>query len=89
VQWSRANSDMSPVPYAAGEDYTNLMDNAVLREGFSLLVAEVTYEHDSDLTGFVLGDSINYEERRIRTPRRSRVVQLCDRDADGEYDNCI
>lgn len=89
VHWSRANSDITPIPYVPDAAYIGLENPEVLQDGFSLLVAEVTYEHKSDLTGWVLGETLHYSKSRIRTPRRSQEVELCDLGNDGEYENCV
>jgi Flp pilus assembly protein TadG len=75
VDWSRDNS--GGTPYAPGSPYTKLKDQTVLLSGVSLIVAEMTYAHESGLTKYVLGAPIVMSQTAARWPRRSNRVQLC------------
>ncbi len=90
IQWSRQNKD-NKVPWDPGKKVNGRIDNRdILKEGHSLVYAEVIYTEDSGLTGKIVGKSLKYEHDKFRFPRRSRRVDLCDlNDASGEYENCI
>ena len=87
VHWSRSSDPLDRTPYAADEDYVKLNDPGVLQDGFSLIIAEVTYDHDSGLTGQYLKQTISYTIHKKRTPRRSELVLLCDFNG-TDYTNC-
>jgi len=90
VQWSRQNKD-SKVRWDPGKKINGRIDNRdILKEGHSLIYAEVIYTEDSGLTGKIVGKSLKYKHDKFRFPRRSRRVELCERnDSSGEYEDCI
>ncbi len=90
VHWSRSNDETNKTPYQPGDPYTDLGEDTVLLDGFSIVVAEVAYVHESGLTGRLVDSAINYELQKARVPRTARRVQLCQsRDDDGVYQDCI
>lgn len=88
VHWSRSNQDSNKVPYSPGAPFTKVGDNRVLKGDFSLIIAEVEYDSKSGLTGFVLGEVINHAAQKIRVPRKSNRIALCDLRDNEEYTNC-
>lgn len=88
VDWSIDNEGGEP--YAAGATYDKLQDDAVLHEGISLVVAELSYEYYSGLTGKVIGSPITFEKTVARWPRKSSKVVLCEEsDADPDIPECV
>lgn len=75
VEWSRDNQGNSP--YANGATYNGIVDTTLLQAGVSLVVAELTYEHKSGLTDYVMGSPIKFNRTSTRWPRRSTKVRLC------------
>lgn len=75
VDWSRDNEGSEP--YEKGVAFSGIDDTTVLQGGVSLLVAELTYEHRSGLTEYVLGSPITFNRTSTRWPRRSTKVRLC------------
>jgi len=89
VAWSRSNNPGSPVPYTPGSVYNGLENGAILQNNFSLLVSEVNYNHKSGLTGQYIGETIEFNIKKVRAPRRSVRVELCDLNPENIYINCI
>lgn len=79
VHWSRSrNPDGSlSEPYAAGAQFSNLGDNALLTDVPSLIVVEMTYDHKPLIMKQVFQSVIQFKRNSIRYPRLSDKVQFC------------
>ncbi|MEO0850620.1 MAG: hypothetical protein AAFY04_04325, partial [Pseudomonadota bacterium] len=67
-----------------------LDNDDVLLPGYGLIYAEVRYNHKSGLTGRFLDETLKIRANKIRLPRKSSRVALCEyNEADDEYENCI
>lgn len=77
VHWSRDRDGNEP--YAAGTDYNELDNPAVLDVAGSVIVAEIIYPHTLSVSNQVLGSPINFEVKSIRWPRNAGTtrVQFC------------
>lgn len=75
VHWSYDQAGATPYP--AGSTYTKLTDETTLKSGQSLLVAEIDYHYESDLTGYVISIPFDFKHKSARWPRKSSRVQLC------------
>ena len=89
VHWSRSNKEGNLEPYTPGAKFNKLDNDEVLLPGFSLIFAEVRYNHKSSLTGHFLDEVLKFRAQKVRLPRRSNRVELCELDDDGEYENCV
>lgn len=75
VHWSR--DEDGAVPYPAGSTYAKLSDDSTLLANSSILVVEVGYHYDSELTGHVFTIPFDFDHQSTRWPRKSAKVQLC------------
>ena len=90
VLWSRSNKSNNLEPYAPNTRFKKLDDDEVVKDGYSVLVGEVRYNHKSGLTGQIVGENLKYRTIKVRFPRKSTVVAICDYDeSTDEYSNCI
>ncbi|MEO1150439.1 MAG: TadE/TadG family type IV pilus assembly protein [Pseudomonadota bacterium] len=90
VHWSRSNKENNREPYAAGSRFRKLDNDDVLLPGYGLIYAEVRYNHKSGLTGRFLDKTLKIRADKIRLPRKSSRVALCEYNAaNDEYENCI
>lgn len=89
VHWSQSNISENKIPYAPGDPYVGLDNDEVLLPGFSLIVAEVDYRHRSGLTGHFLKKTLRFKAQKVRLPRRSSQVAICELDDDGDHQNCV
>ncbi len=76
VHWSRDRTGAAP--YAAGADYTKLDNNDVVSASASLIIVEMIYAYDTDLTSYIIRSPIEFRQQSIRWPRVTNRVQLCD-----------
>lgn len=75
VHWSRDQDGGEP--YTGGSTYDGLDDNLSLNANSSLLVVEVEYTYNSELSGRVFTIPFEFEHKSKRWPRKSSRVQLC------------
>lgn len=75
VQWSRDNSNGSP--YAAGSVFNKLPDPTVVRASASLIVGEINYDHQSNLTHMFIRSPRLFDKLVSRWPRRTAEVVIC------------
>lgn len=75
VQWSRNNS--GGTPYAAGSLFNKLPDPSVVNASASLIVGEINYNHQSNLTHMFIRSPRLFDQLVSRWPRRSAEVAIC------------
>jgi Flp pilus assembly protein TadG len=74
VQWSRDSTGASP--YAAGSAYTGELDETLLDDASSLVIAETSYDYASPISQMIIG-AVTMEKSAARWPRLSTKVQYC------------
>ncbi|MEM1192547.1 MAG: TadE/TadG family type IV pilus assembly protein [Pseudomonadota bacterium] len=90
VHWSRSNKESNREPYSPGARFRKLDNDDVLLPGYGLIYAEVKYNHKSGLTGRFLDKTLKIRADKIRLPRKSSRVSLCEyNESDDEYENCV
>lgn len=75
VQWSRDSSGAAP--YAAGSVFNALPDPSLVNASASLIVGEIDYDHQSNLTHMFIRSPRLFEQLVTRWPRRSAEVVIC------------
>ena len=75
VQWSRDNNNSTP--YAVGSVFNRLSDPDVVNAGASLIVGEINYNHQSNLTHMFIRSPRLFDQVVSRWPRRSAEVVIC------------
>jgi Flp pilus assembly protein TadG len=75
VHWSRDEDGAEP--YTVGANYTKLKDDASLRPGNALLIAEVGYHYERSYAGRVIKMPFDFASQAVRWPRKSARVNLC------------
>ncbi len=78
VEWSV--DEKGEAPYAPGDVFTSVEDEAILVSGVSLLVADVTYTYDTGISKRILGSPLVFEKRANRWPRIATNVRQCPND---------
>ncbi len=75
VHWSIDNEGAEP--YAPGETFTKLSNDAMVNNVASLIVVEMEYTYVTKLGGRVFNTPFEFEQIARRWPRKSPRVQLC------------
>lgn len=75
VHWSL--DENGDEPYAPGDVYDKLDEDASVRSEASLLVVEMDYEYNSGFSGRVFTMPFDFAQSAKRWPRKSARVQLC------------
>lgn len=75
VQWSRDNQNGTP--YAAGSVFNDLPNPDVVNASASLIVGEINYNHQSNLTHMFVRSPRLFDQLVTRWPRRTAEVTIC------------
>lgn len=75
VQWSRDSE--GGTPYAVGSTFSELPDPTVVNASASLVVGEIDYNHQSNLTHMFIRSPRLFDLLVTRWPRRSAEVTIC------------
>ncbi len=79
VHWS-LDQDLNE-PYAAGATFNGISDTSILKANLSFLFAEVKYQYNGAVSGYIYKSPYTLANTASRLPRLSARVQLC-KDAD-------
>lgn len=75
VHWSL--DERGAAPYAPGEIYVKLDRDTNVRPEASLLVVEMDYVYNSEISGRIFSAPFDFSQSAKRWPRKSSRVQLC------------